>query len=434
MISDRRQTVVLIGFLMATSSCGDAGPTAPGSGVRTEPQPTRIQISAPTDTTLLKHLEGDTITLQVSAFDASGSRVALLTPVIWTGSDSALSVSATGIATILESGAGRAIATSGALADTMQFNLDVTPNTVLHISPRSDTVQHHLLDDTLQLGATVTDLFLHKDLTSTTRIQWASLDSTAVVTSTGGVVLHKTGTVNVVASAGALADTVSFHVDVSLPRLRIVSINGVSINPAGATAVADSFNAVIEVRNPSTGSVIENVFFATGKPFVRTVTPRTGSSIQPGETALVQILDPFAPAGSYTAYAMAQAGSVQLSGPEILVDVTNSDASPPELQSLNPSSDTTWTAGTPLTISFNLVDLQSGVDGFAVHSAWASPQPAGCMDTPTGGVDQHVTFLGIPVTLNFTGCVVPRGTNTIVITTFDRAGNTTTKTLTITGI
>lgn len=254
------------------------------------------------------------------------------------------------------------------------------------------------------------------------------------MTPTGGVIVHKTGTVNIVASAGALADTVSFAVNVSLPRLRLVSINGVNINRVGPTAVADSFKAIIEVKTASTGFVVNTVFFVTKAPFANTVTPPTSSNIQPGETALVQVRDPYAPAGSYTAHAAAQAGPVQLSGPDVAVNVTNSDVSPPELQSLNPLSDTTWTAGTPLTITFNLVDLQSGIEGYTVQSTWASPQPVGCIDNPEGGVDPQSTFLGIPVSLNFTGCLVPLGKNTIVITGVDRAGNTTIKTLTITGI
>ncbi|MEO7043263.1 MAG: hypothetical protein ABI035_13460 [Gemmatimonadaceae bacterium] len=441
MKSNLFRSALLLGTLALVASCGgatesSAGPTGPisGNGTKPTPTPTKIQISPRPDTSLVKHLEGDTVDLQVTAFDSAGNSVALPAAVIWTGSDSAFTISSSGIVTVLETGVGHAIATSGALADTIAFRLDVTPDVALRIAPRTDTVQYHVLDDTIQLAATVTDLFLHKDLTHVTQIEWSSLDTTATVTPTGGVIVHKTGTVNIVASAGRLADTASFAVNVSLPRLRLVSINGVDVNLSGPTAVADSFDVVIEVRNPSTGSVINTVLFSTSSPSPRTVTPPAPSNIQPGETALVGVRDPYAPAGSYNVHAATHAGSIGVSGAEVPVDVTNSDAIPPELRSLNPSSDTTWAAGTPLLITFNEVDLQSGVDGFTTQSTWASPQPAGCIDNEAGGVDPHSDFQGIPVTLEFKGCLVPLGVNTIIITAVDRAGNTTVKTLKITGI
>jgi len=113
--------------------------------------------------------------------------------------------------------------------------------------------------------------------------------------------------------------------------------------------------------------------------------------------------------------------------------VTNSDVTAPQLQSLSPSQDTTWQSGTALKITLNVVDLESGVQGFSVHTTWATPQPAGCIDNQSGGVDLGFGILGIPVVLDFPGCTVPPGVNTILITGMDRAGNTTTRTLKITG-
>ncbi len=42
-------------------------------------------------------------------------------------------------------------------------------------------------------------------------------------------------------------------------------------------------------------------------------------------------------------------------------------------------------------------------------------QEAG-VDSETGGVDTYLTVMGIPVTLSLSGCTVPVGVNTIVIT------------------
>jgi hypothetical protein len=372
--------------------------------------------------------------LTVVALDSAGTAVALPGPVTWSVMDSAAQVSASGTMTLLENGVSRIAVQSGALADTVAFNLRVDPKLQLRISPRSDTTQNHTVGDTVRLDAKVMDLFLNEDVSSTNPVKWSVLDTAATVSSTGNVIVRNSGSVRVVASTGNVADTVTLTLKVTLPSLRLVSINGVVLTAAGPNAVADSFNVSIEVRNPPDGYVVNTVFFTANTPIGQTQndTP-TSLDIQPGETRTIVVRDLFTPHGAYDAYAQASAGAFQVAGPHVPIVVTNSDVIPPQLQSMSPSQDTTWQSGTALKITLNVADLESGVQGFNVHTTWASPQPAGCIDNQSGGVDPGFGILGIPVVLDFPGCTVPIGVNTVVITGIDRAGNTTSKTLTITG-
>lgn len=425
-----------VGVIATLTSCGSAGD---GSGGPTGPVPNRsaarIQISPGTDTAIVTHTEGDTLHLTVTALDSSGASVALPEPAVWSVIDSAVTVSSTGTVTVLRSGIGRVIATSGKLSDTTTFDLKVTPKLAVRISPRSDTTQNHTIGDTLHLSASVTDVYLNTNLGNAVPVTWMSLDSSATVNSAGDVMVWKSGTARIVATVGIAADTVALALKVTLPRLRLVSINGVSLTPAGPNAVADSFNVSVEVRNPSSGSVINTVALVINPPAGQGIATTKGAlGIQPGETRITAVRSLYAPGGSYAAHAQAVVGSLLAASPVVPVMVTNSDVIPPQLLSLSPANDTTWTAGTPLKITLNVVDTQSGVEGFYVHSTWAAAQPAGCIDNPIGSVDPGITFQGIPVTLDFAGCVVPLGANTIQITGIDRAGNTTTRTLTITGI
>lgn len=423
-------------------SCGGSGdasrsvntPTAPN-----DPTPPaslaaiRIQISPRTDT-IGNSTEGDTLRLTVVALDSAGAVVALPAPATWAAIDTTARITAIGTMTLLDSGVSRIAAYSGKLADTVSFQLHVTPKLQVRISPRSDTTQNHTAGDTVQLSASVKDLFLNRDVSSTHPVTWTSLDTSATVNSSGGVVIRNSGTVRVIAAAGTAADTVTLTVKVTLPSLRIASINGVTMTATGPNAVADSFNVGIEVRNPPDGYVVSTVFFVANTPTGASITdPSTPSNIQPGETRIVAMKNYYAPHGSYDAYPRALTGSFEVSGPHVPLVVTNRDVTPPELQSLSPSQDTTWQSGTALQITLDVADLESGVQGFFVQTTWASPQPAGCMDHPSGSVDPSVNFMGIPVVLNFPGCTVPVGVNTVVITGVDRAGNTTSKTLKITG-
>jgi hypothetical protein len=428
-----------VAFSIATViSCGGSGDGAPTSP--TDPnQPAgqtaiRIQISPRTDTTTGSVAEGDTLHLTVVALDSAGAVVALPAPATWASIDSTARVGTTGTMTLLGSGASRIAAYSGKLADTVSFNLQVAPKLQVRISPRTDTTQNHAVGDTVQLSASVKDVFLNKDLSGTTPVTWTALDTAGTVSSSGKLIVRNSGTERVVAAAGTVADTVTLVLKVTLPSLRLVSINGVTLSPAGPNAVADSFNVAIEVRNPPDGYVVGTVFFVANTPIgTSTGNPPAASNIQPGETRTVAIRDLFTPPGNYDAYPRVLAGSLDVSGSHIPLTVSNSDVTPPQLQSLSPSQDTTWQSGTALKITLNVVDLESGVEGFVVQATWASPQQAGCMDHPSGVVDPNVNFTGIPVTLNFTGCVVPLGVNTVVITGIDRAGNTTSRTLKITG-
>lgn len=428
-----RSFVTVVGVVATLTSCGGAGDglTAPGPNRSA----VRIQISPGTDTAIVNRTEGDTLHLSVTALDSTGTDVALPTSPVWSAIDSAVKVSATGTVTMVRSGTGRVVVTSGKLSDTTTFRVNVAPKLAVHISPRSDTTQNHIIGDTLHLSASVIDAYLNATVTNAGPITWTSLDSSATVNNTGDVMVWKSGTARIVATVGNAADTVALALKVTLPRLRIVSINGVAVTPGTPTAVADSFNVSIEVRNPSSGSVITAVMLVTNPSVSQAFVAATGPlNIQPGATSVITVRNLYAPAGSYTAHAQVTGAALQVPSPNVPVVVTNSDVIPPQLLSLAPANDTTWTAGTSLKITLNVVDTQSGVEGFYVHSTWAAPQPAGCIDNPTGGVDPAVTFQGIPVTLTFAGCTVPRGVNTIQITGIDRAGNTTTRTLIITGI
>lgn len=431
-------SVLAIGTVISCGGSGDAvnggSPTGPtGTTQPTGPTAVRIQISPRADTNT-DNAEGDTLHLAVVALSSAGVVVTLPAPVTWASMDTTTRVSAAGTMTLLSSGVTRIAAYSGTLADTVSFNLHVTPKLQVRISPRTDTTQNHTVGDTVRLSAMVKDLFLNKDVSSTTPVRWSALDTAATVTPPGNVIVRNSGSVRVVATVGNVADTVTLALKVTLPSLRLVSINGVSLTAAGPNAVADSFNVSIEVRNPPDGYVVSTVFFVANTPIGKSSndTP-TPSNIQPGETRTIVVRDLFTPHGSYDAYPQALTGPFQVSGPHVPLAVTNSDVTPPQLQSLSPSQDTTWQAGTALRITLNVADLQSGVQGFSVLTTWASPQPVGCIDNQTGGVDPGFGILGIPVILDFPGCKVPLGVNTIVITGMDRAGNTTSRTLKITG-
>lgn len=434
-----------VALLVSCGGSGDGGKDGTGSRGLTDPVPNgsssqgavavRLQISPRADTATGTHTEGDTLHLTVVALDSSGKSVAMTSPVMWTAIGSAVTINAAGTVTMVSSGIGRIAASLGKLADTVSFNLTVMPKLALRISPRADTTRNHTVGDTLHFSASVTDVFLGKDVSSVTPVVWTSLDTTATVGVSGNVVVRRSGIARIVAAAANVADTAAFTFRVTLPTLRLVSINGVTLNAVGPNAVADSFNVSIEVRNPPDGYVLSTVIFAANTPTGRssTTTP-SALSIQPGETRTVVVRNRYTPKGNYTARPEGYAGPFSVSGQSVLLAVTNSDVIPPQLLSLAPAHDTTWKAGTPLKITLNVVDLESGVHGFNVKTTWAGPQNPGCIGNPSGGVDPNVTFNGIPVTLDFSGCVVPLGANIIVITGMDRAGNTTTKTLTITGI
>lgn len=109
------------------------------------------------------------------------------------------------------------------------------------------------------------------------------------------------------------------------------------------------------------------------------------------------------------------------------------DYLPPIIALIAPAHDTTWTAGTPLRLKFNVFDNGSGVQGYFFTTTWSAPQPAGCISNPVGTVDLNSAFTSIPAVADFSGCSVPVGLNTIIITAYDRTGNTTGTTLWITG-
>jgi hypothetical protein len=179
--------------------------------------------------TVTDNTEGDTLHLTVVALDSTGAVTTFPAPVTWASMDTTNRVSASGTMTLLSSGASRIAAYSGTLADTVSFNLRVNPKLQLHISPRSDTTQNHTVGDTVRLGVKVMDLFLNRDVSSTTTVGWSALDTAATVSSIGNVVVRNSGSVRVVASAGNVADTVTLTLRVTLPSLRLVSINGVTL-------------------------------------------------------------------------------------------------------------------------------------------------------------------------------------------------------------
>ena len=304
----------------------------------------------------------------------------------------------------------------------------------VQISPQTDTTLNHAIGDTIQFSASVTDLSQNKDMTGTMPVTWSSLDTAVIINSSGSVIVRSGGTARIVATAGAVADTATLRLKISLPSLRLVSINGVPLSATGPNAVTDSFNVSIEVRNPPDGYVLNALSLVVNTPDGPTIAgPITAPNIQPGETRTLVVRDMYTPPGTYDAYARVTAGTFEIAAPHIPLVVSNDDVTPPQLQGLTPSQDTTWKAGTPLRIVFNLVDLESGVQGYTVKTTWAVAPAPGCVDNETGGVDTYIRVMGIPVTLSFSGCTVPVGVNTIVITGIDRAGNKTVKTLKITG-
>ncbi|MHB1194690.1 MAG: Ig-like domain-containing protein [Longimicrobiales bacterium] len=282
---------VTTGGLITSVSNGSTKVIATAGAVADTVDVTVAQVAASvvvTPETLAFASFGETATPVAVISDARGNPMpsALVT---WTSSNpSVATVGPDGLITAVTNGTARITATSGSASDYLDVTVTQTVAKVL-LTPQAKTFVS--LGDTLTAVAVLTDA---RGSVMMAPITWLSTVPSVATVTTGGLIRSVgNGTTKVIATAGAVADTVD--VTVPLPDL-LVSKTASNLTPLEG----QSFTYFVQVRNIGTGLTTGIAIFDTMPLGVAldSVKPRLGTymngtwslaSLAPGDTVTLQL-------------------------------------------------------------------------------------------------------------------------------------------------
>ena len=195
-------TAVTNGSASVTATVGNASGSAT---VTVSQQAANVSVSP--DAVTLSSV-GDTVRMSAEAFDSRGNAIADA-GFLWSTDDGTVaSVDASGLVTAVRSGSASITATSGTASGDASVEV-LVELAGLEVTPADTTL--FSLGDTLQL--TVQGLDANGNLVPGVSVTWSSEDdAVAEVDMTGLVTALKTGSVNIVAMSGNLADSAAVTV------------------------------------------------------------------------------------------------------------------------------------------------------------------------------------------------------------------------------
>ena len=192
---------------------------------------------------------GQTVQLTATVRDRDGNAMTGVAVTWKSGNPQVATVTAAGLVTAAGNGTAAVIATAGAVTDTVRVNVALptgTPASIVITPAEPDTLTSANL--TVQLAATVKDQ--NKNVITGVSVTWKSGNpQVATVTAAGLVIPASNGTATVIATAGAVADTVRVNVNVALPPGALVSILITPAEPETLTEIGQTLQLTVTARD-----------------------------------------------------------------------------------------------------------------------------------------------------------------------------------------